>query len=108
MAKDDWQKVEGQGWLSLGQFGQINPRDWGPGVDKHIFTAEHPDGGYYIMRGKEASGTYEFEFDSPFVLLGGAKGPNLEMVITPLVRGQYGVRFREWQESPGNSAWSGE
>lgn len=103
-----WKKVEGTGWLSLGEYGRINPRSWGSGIDRQVFTAEHPDGGFYLKEGEETTGSSEFEFDRPFVLLGGAEGPNLEIVISPLVRGQYGVRYRVLAEERVNIAWSGE
>lgn len=106
--QNEWRVAEGTGWISLGEFGEINPHSWGPGDDRQVATAKHPSGGFYLYKGAEESETFEFEFDTEFVLLGGADGPNLEIRISPLQRGQYAVRFRRWVGEDENLAWSGE
>lgn len=104
----EWHRVEGNGWLTLGDYGRINPREWGSGIDRHVFTAEHPRGGLYLVEGESTPGTFTFEFDERYVLRGGPEGPNLEIEISALERGQYGVRYRDYEPPAENTAWSGE
>lgn len=93
-----WKKTEGTGWIELEGFGAINPRrdNVGP-AGRYYFTAKSLNGEYAQARGDEITEgpeTWHYEVDSPFHLKDSA-GNCIEVVISLLAGGRYGVRYRD-------------
>ncbi|WP_312980671.1 hypothetical protein [Corynebacterium sp.] len=93
-----WKKNEGTGWIELEGFGAINPRrdNVGP-AGRYYFTAKTLDGEYATAYGSEITAgpeTWHYEVDSPFYLKDSA-GHCIEVVVSLLAGGRYGVRYRD-------------
>jgi hypothetical protein len=106
---DEWQAVEGIDWIDVPGFGRINPRQDNEDGGRQYFNAitlgdEHARAmGDCISGGPE---TWTFEFDEHF-WLEDRRGSVLEMSISLLPGGRYGVRYRPgvWPSEP-SGAWS--
>ena len=106
---DEWQAVEGTSWIDLPGFGRINPRRDDVDGGRQFFSAYVDNGeraeatGEGITQGPE---TYHFEFDQPFLLADRNRQWCVEMTISLLPGGLYGVRYRKGQwPSGGGGAW---
>jgi|GEM_PF-1710761 hypothetical protein len=105
-----WQKTEGTGWIELERFGTINPRRDNVGTaGRYYFTAKTLNGGYATACGPEVTEgpeTWFYEVDTPFHLKDTETESCIEVVISLLAGGRYGVRYRDsiWPTSEA-SAW---
>lgn len=106
MTNGEWKDGIGKiGWIKLGDYGEVNPRQWGSGIDKHVATFNLPNGeGHYLHKGDEL---LSFEFSEVYVVH--ANGfPSLEVVFENIGNGAYSVKYREYIEEPDNKSWTGE
>ncbi|MFC3275520.1 hypothetical protein ACFOE1_14525 [Agromyces mediolanus] len=105
---DEWQVVEGTGWIAMPGFGRIAPRRDNVAGGRQYFTA-HVDGDEYATAsGAEVTGgpeTYYFEFDQPFLLADRTREQCVEATISLLVGGRYAVKYRKGQWPSGGGAW---
>jgi hypothetical protein len=105
----EWQVVEGTGWIVLPEFGRINPRRDNVAGGRQYFTAKLENDEYATASGAEITGgpeTYHFEFDQPFLLADSSRQRCVEVSISLLVGGRYAVRYRSGQwPSEGGGAW---
>ena len=94
----------GTGWLSLGDFGKINPRSDSVGeAGRDYFTALSSAGGYLEATGDGISGgpeTWYYVPDVPFFLKDLRSGASLKVVISRLPTREYYVRFEPGQILP--------
>lgn len=93
---DGWQVVEGTGWISVPEFGQINPRRDNVAGGRQYFTAKTDNGEFAKVTGESISGgpeTWYYQPDGPF-LLADSIGRCLEVEISILVGGRYAVKYR--------------
>jgi len=68
---NEWQAVEGTGWIDVPGVGQINPRRGEVGGGRQYFIAKTANDEYARAAGVCISGgpeTWFFEFDDPFFL----------------------------------------
>lgn len=106
---EKWQRVEGTGWIDLPGFGTINPRRDNVGeAGRFFFTAMTAKGEYAKARGAEIMGgpeTWQYEPDQP-ILLADYDGNCVEVAISLLQGGRYGVQYRPgvWPDE-GSGAW---
>ena len=94
---DEWEVVEGTGWIDVPGFGQINPRRDDVGGGRQYFTATTEDGEVARARGESISGgpeTWYFEFDDSFLLADTGEHV-VEVSISLLKGGRYAVRYRQ-------------
>jgi len=93
---DDWQVAEGNGWIDVPGFGRINPRQDNEGGGRQYFNAMTDSEEVAKAIGKCISGgpeIWHFEFDEPFWLAD--RGDRvLEVIISLLIGGRYGVKYR--------------
>jgi hypothetical protein len=106
---DNWQVVEGVNWISIPDFGRINPRQDNVDGGRQYFTAMTDGDQHTRVIGSRIEGGPEnwfFEFDDPF-LLADRSGRVLEVSISNLIGGRYCVRYRagNWPSSAA-TAWS--
>ncbi len=93
---NEWQVAEGTGWIDIPDFGGINPRRDDHDGGRQYFTAKTVDDEYAKATGETITGgpeTWYFEFDDPF-WLADFGGRVLELTISLLPGGRYGVRYR--------------
>ena len=93
---NEWQRVEGTGWIDIPGYGRINPRQDNVDGGRQYFTAMTDADTYARVVGGGIRGgpeTWQFTPDDPFWLSGGEC--DLEVVIALLPGGRYGVRYRE-------------
>jgi len=105
---DDWQAVEGTGWIDVPGFGRINPRQDNVDGGRQYFTAMTDGGEHARVVGANISGgpeTWHFEFEDRF-WLADRGGSALEVTISPLAGGRYAVKYRpgEWP-SQATGGW---
>jgi len=97
MAEEEWGVKEGTGWITIPDFGRINPRRDNENGGRQYFTAKTLDDefckahGDCISKGPE---TFHFEFDQPFLLADGGTH-TLEVQISLLPGGRYAIKYRE-------------
>lgn len=107
---NDWKRIEGTAWIPLEGFGQINPRRDNVGdAGRTYFTAMTTNGEYARVLGDYITGgpeTWLFEPDQPFHLSDSTGELCIEVEISLLEGGKYGVRFRpgQWPQTSGR-AW---
>jgi len=107
---DDWKRIEGTGWIPLDGFGRINPRRDNVGdAGRTYFTAMTASDEYARALGNCITGgpeTWFYEPDQPFYLSDSTGETCVEMEISLLEGGKYGVRFRpgQWPQE-GGGAW---
>ena len=106
---NEWRVAEGTGWIAIPGFGRINPRRDNVDGGRQYFTAYVDNGEVALASGAEITEgpeTYHFEFDQPFLLADSTRQHCVEVTISPLLGGRYGVRYREGQwPSGGGGAW---
>ncbi|MEJ6547971.1 nucleotide-binding protein [Corynebacterium sp. USCH3] len=94
---DQWQTIEGTGWIPIRGFGRINPRRDNVGdAGRYYFTAKTDDDEYAKATGDhitEGPETWHYELDQPFTL-SDSRGNSVEVTISLLQGGRYGVRYR--------------
>jgi len=93
---DQWQVVEGTGWIAIPDFGRIDPRRDNVDGGREYFTAMLDNDQYAKVAGETVTGgpeTWFFELDQPF-FLADREERCFEVTISLLVGGRYGVRFR--------------
>ncbi len=106
--EDEWQVVEGTGWIAIPGFGQINPRRDNVAGGRQYFTAQLDNGEYARATGEgitEGPETWHFEFDQPF-FLADRDGHCVEVSVSLLEGGRYAVKHRTglWP-SHGTGGW---
>lgn len=92
---DEWQVVEGTGWIPIPGFGQINPRRDKVNGGRQYFTPKTDNGEYAKVAGDSITGgpeTWYFEPDMPFLLADSA-GRCVEVTISFLAGGRYAVKY---------------
>ena len=102
---DEWQVVEGTGWISIAGFGRINPRRDNVDGGRQYFTAKTEGDTFAKANGECLSGgpeTWHFEFDETFLLADEA-GDAVELNISLLEGGRYAVRYRQGQWPSGHT-----
>jgi hypothetical protein len=105
---NNWKTVEGSGWLQLDGFGRINPRRDNVDEGRQYFTAKTDNDEFYKATGEgigHGPETWFFEFDRPFHIFD-SNDHVLEVNISPLSGGRYGVRYRpgKWPKD-GAEGW---
>lgn len=94
---DQWQTIEGTGWIPIRGFGRINPRRDNVGdAGRYYFTAKTDDDEYAKATGDhitEGPETWHYELDQSFSL-SDSRGNSVEVTISLLQGGRYGVRYR--------------
>jgi len=93
---DEWQVIEGTGWIPMPEFGRINPRRDNAAGPREYFTAQTENDEFARVTGESISGgpeTWFYEPDAPFLLADGA-GHCLEVEISVLAGGRYAVKYR--------------
>lgn len=91
---DEWQVVQGTGWISMPGFGRINPRRDNVAGGRNYFTPKTDNDEYAKATGDSITGgpeTWHYEPDSPF-LLANSTGHCVEVEISVLAGGRYAVK----------------
>ena len=106
---EQWQVVEGTGWIAIPGFGEINPRRDNEAGGRQYFSVTVSNGEYAKVAGPsitQGPETWNFEFDEEF-WLADRDGHCLEIQISPLVGGRYAVKYRdgEWP-NPVAGGWT--
>lgn len=105
---EEWQVVEGTGWVGMPGFGRINPRRDNVAGGRQYFTAYVDNGEVAEASGTDITGgpeTYNFEFEQPFLLADSTRQQCVEATISLLVGGRYAVRYRQSVWPTGGGAW---
>jgi hypothetical protein len=109
-ASKEWSIEEGSGWIPIKGFGEINPRTDNVEGGRQYFTAKLPGKKFARVvhrpsEGQTLSGgpeTWQFEFELPFFLMDFEENC-VEVTVSPLEGGRYGVRSRHVNSSSGET-----
>jgi hypothetical protein len=107
VAPEEWQVVEGKGWITIPGFGKINPRSDNVNGGRHCFDADTIDDESAQVTGASIEGgpgTWFFGPDQPF-LLADYEGTCLEVEVSNIGRGRYAVKYRPGIWPSGGGAW---
>jgi len=94
---DEWQVVEGRGWIGIPGFGRIDPRRDNVDGGRQYFSATTESDEILRVIGEDITGgpdTWYFEYDQPFWLTD-RNDRSLEVMISLLEGGQFAVKYRE-------------
>lgn len=94
--EDPWNVVEGTGWITIPEFGEISPRRDNVAGGRQYFTAKVDNGDFASVTGEFISGgpeTWHFDFDQPF-WLADRSGRCVEVEVSLLEGGRYAVKYR--------------